>query len=241
MTNLVPPWILAATLTGTTAPQEAVQSGQKALSHWGRYPWYDAKADGLKPLDLSPPWWWEWLPDFQASSWNVRSPATLLQWGAWIAIALALGVMIYVLLRAYVARRSGRVGGTPPKTEADAAEDRRRVEALPLSSARSPADLRAAAEEQYRLGHYGQAIIYLFSHQLVQLDKRQLIHLSKGKTNRQYLYELGSRRPLRGLVEQTMVTFEDAFFGQRTIEQRRFELCWHRLDEFEMLAAELVA
>ena len=34
-------------------------------------------------------------------------------------------------------------------------------------------------------------MIYLFSHQLVQLDRHQIIRLAKGKTNRQYLREVG--------------------------------------------------
>jgi hypothetical protein len=62
--------------------------------------------------------------------------------------------------------------------------------------------------------------------------------LSKGKTNRQYLREVGHRAPLRQLVEQTMVAFEDAFFGRHSLDQTRFESCWFRVGEFEKLNAE---
>ena len=43
---------------------------------------------------------------------------------------------------------------------------------------------------------------------------------------------------MQGLIEQTMVTFEEAFFGNRAIDRVRFESCWTRLGEFETLAGE---
>lgn len=221
-------------------PSEAVQSGQQALDHWGRYPWYDAKSDDLEPLDLSPPWWERWFPDWNGSAPSMgRLPENLLQWVAWILIALLLVVLAFVAIRTYRTRRRG-AGDAAAATGAgsDAAEDRRRVEALPWPVARRQGDLLAEAEEQYRLGHYGQAIVYLFSYQLVQLDRHQQIRLAHGKTNRQYLRELGTHAPLRRLLEQTMVVFEDAFFGHHVIDQNRFESCWCRLREFESLATE---
>ena len=54
-------------------------------------------------------------------------------------------------------------------------------------------DLLAEARRHYQAGNYGAAIVYLFSFQLVQLDQRQIIRLAKGKTNRQYLREVGPR------------------------------------------------
>ena len=64
------------------------------------------------------------------------------------------------------------------------------------------------------------------------------IRLTKGKTNRQYLREVGARISLRQLVEQTMIAFEDAFFGRHPLDQTRFESCWFRLGEFDKLNAE---
>lgn len=243
MTHLLLSLATAGVLVGAADPNEAVRSGREALDHWGRYPWYDAKADDLHPLDLSPPWWEAWLPNFNLPStgWRPSFPGTLLQWVAWIAIALALGLMIYLLTRTFLARRRSSTPEATVRTASDEAEDRRRVEALPLLPSRRQFDLLAEAEAEYRMGHFSQAIIYLFSYQLVQLDKRQLIHLAKGKTNRQYVGELGSRRPLRRLLEQTMVAFEDAFFGQHAIDQHRFESCWTRLGEFETLTTEGLA
>jgi hypothetical protein len=59
--------------------------------------------------------------------------------------------------------------------------------------------------------------------------------LTRGKTNRQYLRETSrrGRTGLVGLLEQTMLAFEDFFFGNHPIDRARFEACWARLGEFE--------
>ena len=73
---------------------------------------------------------------------------------------------------------------------------------------------------------------------MVQLDKHHLIHLSKGKTNRQYLREVGRRAALGKLLQQTMVTFEDVFFGNHAIDRARCDRCWSKQDRFQALVAE---
>ena len=55
---------------------------------------------------------------------------------------------------------------------------------------------RALARLYEKRGNFNQAIIYYYSYQLVTLDRRQVIRLAKGKTNRQYLRETGRRGPL---------------------------------------------
>ena len=65
-----------------------------------------------------------------------------------------------------------------------------RVEALPFRVPRQATDLLSEARRQYEKGNYNEAIVYLFSHQLVELDRQHLIHLARGKTNRQLVREL---------------------------------------------------
>ena len=110
-----------------------------------------------------------------------------------------------------------------------------RIEALPYPVPRTDLPLLDQARNFYRAGNYASAVIYLFGHQLVQLDQRQFIRLAKGKTNRQYLREIGQVEVLRQLVGQTLVAFEDVFFGHHDIERQRFEACWSRMPEFESL------
>jgi hypothetical protein len=40
-------------------------------------------------------------------------------------------------------------------------------------------------------------------------------------------------------VEDTMVAFEDVYFGQHALERGRFETLWRRLSEFQTLTAAM--
>jgi hypothetical protein len=162
---------------------------------------------------------------------------TLVQVFFFALLAVAVGAIIYLLAQAFAARRKREDSSRETVADGDAAA----VESLPVPATARRGDLLAEARRHYAAGNFALAIIYLFSFQLVQLDKRQIIHLAKGKTNRQYLREIGPRAGLATLVEQTMVIFEDVFFGNHGLERDRFESCWGRLGEFESLVGEGVA
>ena len=105
------------------------------------------------------------------------------------------------------------------------------VENLPFQLDGPPPDLLSAARQAYEDGDYRQAIIFLFGYQLIRLDNIQAIHLTKGKTNRQYLRELAGPN-LRGILARSMVAFEEVFFGGLPLEQAAFESCWNDLEMF---------
>jgi len=196
---------------------------------------------GLLPdWDLS--WLWDWLRGWDWRS-LLRMPTTFWEWAARIALLLLLVALVYVLV--WAIRKWGvfSTGSEARKGKSKTArsgeqEDADRIEALPFPVRGGRLDLLGETRSHYLQGNYSQAIIYLFSFQLVRLDRQQIIRLGKGKTNRQYLREVGPRWDLRRLLEQTMVAFEDVFFGNRGLDRARFESCWSRLDEFESLAAE---
>ena len=161
-------------------------------------------------------------------------------------LAVVLAALVLMILRAVGLRKSPARNRGEPLLVGEA----RRIEALPYPVARANLSLLDQARNFYQAGNYAAAMIYLFSHQLVQLDRRQIIRLAKGKTNRQYLREVaghlghhvlvvgGSAELLCRLVGQTLVAFEDVFFGHHDIDRRRFEACWSRLPEFESLLAQ---
>jgi hypothetical protein len=79
---------------------DPVTDGRDALNHWFGYPWYDAKADGVRRVEVSKPWNLDWGWSFDLPS----STGALMQWLAWIAIALLLVGGTYMLIRAYLRR-----------------------------------------------------------------------------------------------------------------------------------------
>jgi hypothetical protein len=199
---------------------EAVTAGAESLDSWWDYPWYDSQNDSIRRIDLkskraanSPnptgggggTWSWDWL--------------------GWLLIALVVAAILFMLLRVYLNRDARRnAAGAAALAGAPASVDR--LEELPFQLDRPADDLLTAARHAYEQGNFDQAIIFLYSHQLLELDKRQAIRLTKGKTNRQYLRELRTRPALVPLLATSMVAFEDVFFGGHSLGRERFEAAW---------------
>ena len=216
----------------SNASFDSVKAGKEALSPgWNSFPWYDAEQDALRKVGVREPA--EPVESsIERTSSVSRSPFNFFAWLAWIGGAIVLALIIWLMLKFYLKREDSALTEEVAKPERT---HRARVEALPFPVARATSDLLGEAERQAAQGNYREAIIYLYSHELVELDKQQLIHLTKGKTNRRYLRELTDRVPLRGLLEQTMLVFEDVFFGNYELDRARFDAVWSRLDEFAML------
>jgi hypothetical protein len=226
--------IIAVAAAQAAKSDDSVEAGRDALSQWGRYPWYDSGSDGLRPVDIVEPWNWDWLTNWLNFNWGpMNFSGNWLQWFFWAIIVLGLGVLVWLLIRAFLKR--DKTVETIVGAQAESVEEqRRRIEALP-ELVRRRTRLLEAAQRHYQEGNFDEAIIYLFSHQLVYLDKNYLIRLTRGKTNRQYLRELGPRDTIKRILADTVVAFEDVFFGGRSLERERFERCWNRLGEFETL------
>jgi hypothetical protein len=220
-------------------PRKAIEDGGQALRS-NRFPWYDRTNDSLHRLEVRAAEKPHFLPFNPALNF-------LIFWGALAVLAVVLAALVLMILRAVGLRKSPARNRGEPLLVGEA----RRIEALPYPVARANLSLLDQARNFYQAGNYAAAMIYLFSHQLVQLDRRQIIRLAKGKTNRQYLREVAGHpfagHPLAGggaaellcrLVGQTLVAFEDVFFGHHDIDRRRFEACWSRLPEFESLLAQ---
>ncbi|MBN2476852.1 MAG: DUF4129 domain-containing protein [Pirellulales bacterium] len=244
---------IARSTAAAADSQESIVAGREALDQWWGHPWYDPATDGVRRLEIPEPVDWSWLRDWVPDlSWIgdwIRSwwpswapgfgwPDTLLGWLAWSGLILALALTAYLLIRAYLRRRDRGVESGRGRISARGDDDSDRVEALPFPVQNARGNLLEEARRYYQQGDYAQAIVYLFSFQLVRLDKGQIIRLTTGKTNRQYLREVGPRPALQRLLQQTMVAFEDVFFGNRPLDRPGFEACWSRLDEFESLAAQ---
>lgn len=223
-------------------PDVAVEAGARALGGSFGPPWYDAEADALKPLPLpappKPSPFWEWLADvvqWLFGSWGVEL-GELLQFLGWLLIAALAVWILLAVARAYRLAERHRVDAD---TEAEARADIARVEALPVDVDAGVTDLLAEARRLRERGDFARAVVYLFSHQLVQLDRHGLVRLAKGKTNRQYLREVarapGAPAGLGPMIERVMLQFEAAFFGGRPPSAEAFEAAWAEVEPFHAL------
>ncbi len=182
----------------------------------------------------------------RASSWSWGNLGINGEAFGWIVFA-SLG---FVLLAGLIAIAYYYFGDSIPvfrrklkKTES-VKVDMAKVEDLPFEVQATNDDPLAYAESLKLAGRYNEAVVYLYGYMLLALDQSRKIHLQKGKTNRMYLRELRTELPLQGIVNKTMLAFEDVFFGRYDIDRARFEILWQQKDEFHRLlrpTAELTA
>jgi hypothetical protein len=206
----------------------AVPAGARALDSWWDYPWYDDQEDDVRRVNLRA----------KAAPSRKAQPTTTatgsrggdLEWIGWLLmILLAVGVML-ILLRMY-RKRDPRRNASRPASPVGEAASIDRLEELPFQLEPQSDDPLTAARRAYEQEDYDRAIILLYSHQLLQLDQRDAIHLTKGKTNRQYLRELRTRPAMAALLAPSMVAFEDVFFGGHKLTREKFERCWNDANE----------
>ena len=155
----------------------------------------------------------------------------MIQYTAMTLLGILIVVLVVLLIR-YFLKEEDSTAASAQLTFEDKKAEIDRVEQLPFVVRRPGGDLLSEARALYEQGRYGEAMVYLYSYELVQLDRHQHIHLAKGKTNRQYLREIRSAPTLRSVLHRSMIAFEDFFFGRHDLDRLRFEECWQRLDEF---------
>jgi hypothetical protein len=234
--------------------QHYVELGKDALSRRVP-PWYDAKADDVRALNIPPSRdnefgnrssRWSSTPAKTRTPTTVNAPSlglswlwTMLQVLFWVVVAGIILFLIYLLVRAFMNREEALVVNTRVKISEAAEDEQQRIESLPFTIARPRGDLLDEAMAAYQSGNYRLAVIFLYSYLLIQLDRNQQIHLARGKTNRMYLRELKRAPRLKEILETTMVAFEDVFFGNHQLSREAFETCWNQLDEFHQQVSQV--
>lgn len=236
-----------ATLSADALAQEtdeAVELGRDALAK-RRYPWYEPQEDAPRPLRVG-----------KKSATRAETPSTnstksapsgsggggftlfgsALQVLGLVVLTLVLGGVAALIAWAFLRNETSQTQGASVVT---ASREVDRVEQLPFALKRASGDFLADARRLAQEGNYSEAIIYLYSHLLVELDKHHVIRLAKGKTNRQYLRETRSRPVLAEILETTMIAFEDVFFGHYPLDRQRFEQCIREVGSFQAELSKL--
>jgi hypothetical protein len=219
------------------------------------FPWYDAQTEAEKPVTIVAD------PDetgqrdsnwLGSGTWQKGTTtrrvgrvtggwfSTAIQVLFWTFVAAMLLGLSYVVIVAFM-KMDAKLARQEGSEIEDEEEDKTRIENLPFQVKRATSDLLGEARACYDRGEYNDAIIYLYSHQLIELDRSQAIHLTKGKTNRQYLRELRERPNLGNILESSVLLFEEAFFGHHTITRHQIDRCWNRLPEFQKELEQVTA
>jgi hypothetical protein len=198
-----------------------------------KFPWYDATADGYRPMVRVVPKEAA-APEFRIEGLGAVAKAVMIT--ALVAVlAAAIWLLVrYGLDRDSPARRKARAAAAVLGTEA--------LEALPEAARRHEGDLLAEAERLAAAGDHAAAMVLFHGWQLVELHGRDLIELGRGKTTRRYAAEVAvAAPPLAGLFRRSNRLFEDAFFGRLPVTPGDFAEVWSRRHEFRIPAPDEAA
>lgn len=224
--------------------------------------WYDADERGLVPIFVKPVVDdslnrdSRWLPKakrIKQPNANTNSAAgggggggaglfgsgmtfgNLFGWFLLTALLAALAAaLIYAISRAEVdltanqRSKTNDPGGTPDEQTIE------RMKHLPAELRRTDVNLRSEAERLMRESQYDQAIILLFAHQLLLLDRFGVLRLNRGKTNRKYVRETRAvDGELSTPLQDTVNAFERSYFGRHSITQAEFAELWRSNEKLE--------
>lgn len=244
-------WLLLITAAAAQDAAPSVASG--ALDDTD---WYDADSGSLVPIEVDPVLDdsmnrdSRWLPKAKrvsapsagaAGGGGAGGAATggggllgsgltlgnLFGWMLLIAIVAAcIGLLLYALSKAEIELGSE----TRSREKHDATPDEQTIERmkhLPAELRRTDVNLRTEAERLMNEHQYDQAIILLFAHQLLLLDRAGLIRLNRGKTNGKYVRESRSvDRESAAWLRGTVAAFERSYFGRYEIQSDEFAELW---------------
>lgn len=220
----------------------SAQPAREALRE-GSYPWYDAEADRLRPVWPQRVSWLKWLGKrferiaeaierffrrFKLGGSTAGGPMAGEALGRVILIAVLAAFFVFLIVLAIhlgpaAADRRGERGRL---------ETRARLADLPEGLGTDGGDPWAEAMRRKAMGDLAGAVICLFAHQLLSLDRLGLIRLVPGLTGRQYVR--GLRDPeLADCVGATLALFEWVYYGRRTPSAVAFDDVWRRALVFD--------
>ncbi len=214
----------------------------------GRYPWYDADTDQVRPVLARKPGWLKsvgaqieklgkWVVSVLESIGNFltrhapgRAPGlaasgdALMTARLWIALILLLLALARLWYRREARLSSESVEGTGAGEGSILAE---------LTGAQGGWNVDPWAEAATRraAGDLAGALVYLFVAQLLGLEKIGMIRLAPGFTGRQYVSGLKNME-LRCALFATLALFEDVHYGHRRPSVVAFEAAWRKRRRF---------
>lgn len=228
--------LLLAATAAVAAPAEAVPEDPdpaRAAVVKQKFPWYDAAADGYRPMVRVVP------KESAAPELRVEGLGTVAKAIMITALVALLAAAIWLLVRYGLgrqapARRKAATAAAVLGSEA--------LEALPEAARRHEGDLLAEAERLAAAGDHAAAMVLFHGWQLVELHGRGVIQLARGKTTRRYAAEVtAATPPLAGLFRRSNRLFEDALFGRLPVAAAAFAEVWDRRHEFRVLPSDEAA
>ena len=163
------------------------------------------------------------------------SLGNLLGWLLLVALFVAIiGLLIYTLTKAEIDLDSKKATSKDVANGLPDAQLIERMKHLPAELRRTDVNLRSEAKRLMDAGQFDQAVILLFGHQLLMLDRAGLLRLTRGKTNGRYVRETRSAHRESGdCLRFTATAFERSYFGRHQLKRLEFESLWASNERLE--------
>jgi len=208
--------------------------------------WYDASEETLQPVPVK-----ERSVDAanRSSRWSAGpsqpwnfdfSWLKLIGWIILIVAAIGVAFLAGWLLRyaEFDFGRSQTDALSMTKSDQLDEQTRKRIEELPPELRQEEGHPRAIAEHWMKQGNFERAIVALFGHQLLLLDRVGWLRLSRGKTNRRYVTETRRHQTEAGrLLKETVDAFEYVYFGRHSLDADTFSRMWEQNEKLESLVS----
>jgi len=174
-------------------------------------------------------------------------------WGGWFGTDLTLGnlfgwlllvgivvgavsLLLYALSKTELDLASSSTQKPNAKSELPDQQTIERMKYLPAELRRSDVNLRSEAERLMTAGQLDQAIILLFAHQLLLLDRAAILRLNRGKTNGRYVRETTMVDfDLGRILRHTTDAFESSYFGRHSLSIESFASLWTDNEKLEKI------
>lgn len=169
-----------------------------------------------------------------------------LTWGnffGWILLVslmvVLIGLLAYVFANSSFDFRPAPIQQTLVQQRSLDAQTKQRIAELPAELRDTDVNPRTELERWMQSGDFDRAIIYLYGHQLLMLDRVAWLRLSRWKTNNQYVRETrGNQTPAGDLLAATVQAFERSYFGRHSLDRSQFERLWQNNLNLEAMIAQ---
>lgn len=169
-----------------------------------------------------------------------------LTWGnffGWILLLLLMaaliGALAYVFANSSFDFRPTSIQQTLVQQDSLDDQTKQRIAELPAELRDTDVNPRTELERLMQRGDFDRAIVFLYGHQLLMLDRVALLRLSRWKTNNQYVRETrGNRTPAGDLLAATVQAFERSYFGRHSLNRQQFDALWQSNLRLESMIAQ---
>ncbi|SMP63416.1 protein of unknown function [Neorhodopirellula lusitana] len=216
---------------GTLMPIELVDERTDTMnrdSRWTPKPPSTPKAAAAPPVTTG-----------AGTSWGSLSIGNLFGWLLLgLLMAVLIGALVYVFANSSFDFRSETDQQTLVNHHRLDEQTKQRIAELPAELRDTDVNPRTELERLMQRGDFDRAIIFLFGHQLLLLDRASWLRLSRWKTNRQYVRETQSSQPAAGqLLGKTVDSFEQSYFGRHSLTREQFDVLWNDNLKLEAMVA----